>query len=161
MFGVGGNIVKAEKEPAGLLAPVIDSVVNGSIVNSLPFAGAGFKDLLTLSGGAVDPSLTEYLYTDFDGGTGSSPYPYPGGDWTTYTGAGGDDQMDWDDGLGNVVDQPPALGPVIDINEIFWNDFGDSFINAGGGGRWKRLQITVKNAAGSDSAFIFWQGDAF
>lgn len=143
----------------GLLPPVIDSV---NVTKILGPNGDGFIDAVNLSGGPVDPALTEYLYTDFSSITQDNPVPaYPGPSWTAYTGDPGDDDLDWDT-LGSEngpLNQPTAAGPYIGQNP--WFDFDTPNVDAGGGGRWKRLQITVANAAGSDSAFIFWAGDAF
>lgn len=147
--------------PPALLPPVIDSV-NAVSVQGNESGGSSFVDALNLSGGPVDPALTQYLYTHFSSDDGVTVPVFPGGTWTAYTGIGGDDSMDWDT-LGSEngpLNQPPAAGPY--TGAAPYNvSFDIPTLDCGGGGRWKRLQITVANAAGSDSAFIFFQGDSF
>lgn len=162
MFGVGGNIAKTVPPAAGLLAPVIDSVNDIGIF----VGGSGMKDGLNLSGGAVDTLLTEYTVTHFSSSDAGSRPTFPGGTWTAYTQDSGDEGIEWDPN-GNVngpLSQPTAAGPYINgSGDGPWNDFSDAWMNEipGGGGRWKRILVTVKNAAGQDSAGVFFQPEGF
>ena len=139
-----------------LLPPVIDSVNNID-----QFAGDAFQDALNLSGGAVDPVLTTYTVTDYADVGGGSPPAYPGPNWTTYTGGGGEEGLTWDP-LGNEngpLAQPPAAGPYTG-SEPYLNSGGYEGI-PGGADRWKRVLITVANAAGSDSDHVFVKPESF
>lgn len=165
MFGVGGKSgVNADK--GGLAAPVIDSVdANLSVCNNTP-AGSpvGFGDCMTLSGGAIVEADTEYLYTHFaDGSTGPSPPTFPGAAWTAYTQNAGDRAVDWDSGgaENGPLNQPTAAGPYTGATP--WNDGKNdpTVITGDGGGTWKRIEVTVKNAAGQDTAAVFYQDDCF
>lgn len=164
MFGLGGNIVKAEKSAPGPLAPNIDSVDDYLSVcnNNPPGSPIGFKDCVTLSGGAIVEADTEYLYTHYNEDTGATPPAFPGAGWVAYTGAGGDRTVDWDP-FGNEngpLNQPPSAGPYTGADP--WNDGkSDSVIGGDGGGTWKRIEVTVKNAAGQDTAAVFYQDDCF
>lgn len=139
-----------------LLPPVIDSVND-----IFQVSGDAFQDALNLSGGAIDPALTTYTVTDFADVAGGSPPAYPGANWTAYTGGGGEEGINWDH-LGNEngpLPQPPNAGPYTGAlpytNSSGWEEI------PGGGGRWKRVLVTVANAAGSDSAHVFVQPEGF
>lgn len=141
----------------GLLPPVIDSVVPVRVL-----AGDdGFKDALTLSGGPIDEILTEYDYTHECSESDPTPPAFPGPEWTAYNPGGGSDNLEWDKlaAENGPLDQPPDIGPYIGATP--YNSFATNVMDAGGGGRWKRIVVTVKNAAGQDSSEVFWQGDAF
>lgn len=167
MFGLSLKTCAGSKErneSGGGLAPVIDSV-DGNLSqcnNDPPGSPIGFKDVMTLSGGAIVEADTEYLYTHWGGGTGASPNAFPGPSWTAYTQDPGDDATDWDP-FGNEngpLNQPTAAGPYIGADP--WNNGkSDSVISGNGGGRWRRIEVTVKNASGQDTAAVFFQDDCF
>lgn len=144
-----------------LEAPVIDSVndIEHEVSN-------GFKDGLNLSGGQVDESLTEFTVTHFsssDQAFGLGHPTFPGGTWTAYTQNPSDEGIEWDAAAqeNGPLAQPTAAGPYIGAGP--YNQSGSPMVEEipGGGGRWKRVQVTVKNAAGEDTDFVFIKMEGF
>ena len=170
MFGVSKiSTFGAEDrdQGGGLQAPVVVSVdSNLSVCNDEPpgFSNVGFKDCITLSGGPIVEADTEYLYTHYtdDGAFDTNPPAFPGPSWVAYTGSGSDNNLEWDQfGSENgPLDQPPDAGPYIGADP--WNDGKNvTAIDGGGGANWWRIEVTVKNAAGQDTAEVFYQSDCF
>lgn len=159
MFGVGGKCsVNADKGGGGVAAPVITSTQDVSVCDAI---GSGFQDSMTLSGDPIDESLTEYNYTHFQSGGGFSREPFPGPNWTAYTQNASDADLDWDvlGAENGPLNQPTAAGPYIGADP--WTQFDFPVLDGGGGANWFRIEITVKNAGGQDTAAIFWQSDCF
>ncbi len=169
MFGAALKVSAGSKErneSGGLTAPVVVSVdSNVSVCNDTP-AGfpAGWKDCVTLSGGPVDEATVESLYTHFtdDGAFDTNPPAFPGPSWVAYTGNPSDNSLEWDQfGSDNgPLQQPTAAGPY--IGALPWNEAKDfAAIDGGGGANWWRIEVTISNAAGSDTFEIFYQSDCF
>ncbi len=147
-----------------LEAPVVLSVDNWvSVCN--PSGAGGWKDCVTLNTNEIDEAAVESLYTHYHSTAGpgdSSPPAFPGAGWVAYTGVGGDDSITWDTfGSENgPLNQPTAAGPYTGAGP--WNDAENfSVIDAGGGGNWFRMEVTISNSEGSDTFEVFYQGDCF
>jgi len=155
--GWDGQPIDYNPGPA-LLPPVIDSV--NDIEQNV---SSGFDAGVNLSGGLINPALCEFTVTHFSSDDGPTRPVFPGPSWTAYTQDPGDEGIDWDwQGSENgPVSQPTDAGPY--IGAAPYNSVSDSVIeeNPGGGGRWKRIQMTVANAAGSDVDFVYIKMEGF
>ncbi len=170
MFGAALRVSAGSKErneSGGLAAPVVLSVDSDlSVCNDEPpgFSNVGFKDCITLGGGPIDEALTEYAYTHYSTAGQFDPDPpaFPGPSWVAYTQNPSDNSLEWDQfGSENgPLQQPTGANPYIGADP--WND-GKNFsvLDGGGGADWWRIEVTVKNAAGQDTAVVYYQSDCF